>query len=705
MLQDLLLSLLALAIYPLFLLIPGYVLGWGTNVLDFHKRRLIVRLLIGNVLSVAIFPFITYILLFVANFSVVWIFYISLWGIFIWLMIPELYRFSLSQSYWIWIAGIFTLFWIGIGIFSLIDLQIGQKIYYSIISYDYSARVPLTDAIFRTGIPPANPLFYPGKSTSISYYYFWSIIAALVSRLSGGLIDARIAFSISAVWCGIALRAIAVLYLRFCSPIRNKKIEQRAVAVLALLFVTGLDVIFVIFNFHFNPGNPWATEGWDGSYQITAWTGATLWVPNHVAGLIACLTGYMIFQDLLPGDALTKRVKIYCITALSIASATGMSIYVAMVFVIFWIAWWLTTLIVKELRYQSTGILIVGLLAFLLLIPYALELLAHYPIGQSQIARHAFAVRGLEPFQSWLRLVVQNLLALNIINLALLPLAYFVELGFFMIAGLTYFKWMSREKFVSQYLLPGVIILITGLFIGSFVSSQIELNNMQILNNTVVRGLMQSQFILLIWSADILVMILPSWFGKFMPDVARNISAKKRYLLLGLLLIGLISTSTDLLYLRFYYWVNDNLQLFPIPAAGRPDRQIGERTYALRQAYCYIRNHYPLDIVVQHNPNISDVERASNLYSMRQTVISDPLNPSFLGVPRQEFASVLSQITRVFEDPTVSSEQVTAICTNLNIGLWLIKDLDKNSDVSNSWLMQYQPVYRNRYVQVYACEK
>jgi len=38
MLQDLALSAIALLLFPLFLLAPGYVLGWGANLLDFRQR-------------------------------------------------------------------------------------------------------------------------------------------------------------------------------------------------------------------------------------------------------------------------------------------------------------------------------------------------------------------------------------------------------------------------------------------------------------------------------------------------------------------------------------------------------------------------------------------------------------------------------------------------------------------------------------------
>ena len=43
---------------------------------------------------------------------------------------------------------------------SLVDLQVGKRLYFSVAMFDQSYRVAFTDAVARTGVPPANPLYF-----------------------------------------------------------------------------------------------------------------------------------------------------------------------------------------------------------------------------------------------------------------------------------------------------------------------------------------------------------------------------------------------------------------------------------------------------------------------------------------------------------------------------------------------------------------
>jgi hypothetical protein len=214
---------------------------------------------------------------------------------------------------------------------------------------------------------------------------------------------------------------------------------------------------------------------------------------------------------------------------------------------------------------------------------------------------------------------------------------------------------------------------------------------------------MFAQFILLVWSAEIFVVFLSIKVGSAVPNLKLLISKNMWFFLLALLFIGLTSTSADLFYLRFYFVLNDQLEWFHIPEEGRPDRSIGFRTYDLRQAYCYIRSHYPLNAVVQHNPNVPDVERASALYAFRQTAILDALNPAFSGVSQKESEPVFDQITMLFEDPSIVYTQVMEICARYRIDLLVVKDLDENSHTPQGWVSKRKPVFQNPLVGVFEC--
>jgi len=209
----------------------------------------------------------------------------------------------------------------------------------------------------------------------------------------------------------------------------------------------------------------------------------------------------------------------------------------------------------------------------------------------------------------------------------------------------------------------------------------------------------------LVWSAEILVLILPSVFNGAIPNIQINISRVLQYFILTLLIIGFISSSVDLLYLRFYYMMNDYLEWFPIPAQSRPDRSVGARTYYLRLAYSFIGDHYPLNTVIQHNPDVSDVERASALYSFRQVVILDTLNPTFFGVNEQELKPVFNQIVNIFEASDIRYSQVVDLCKDFKINLLIVKDLDMNFQTPESWVFKHQPVYQNTFVKVFECDE
>src|SRR6266567_3750986 len=61
---------LASVLFSLFAFAPGYALGWCTNVLRFRQRLLSTRLLIAVVISVSVFPALSY-----------WLGALSVWAI------------------------------------------------------------------------------------------------------------------------------------------------------------------------------------------------------------------------------------------------------------------------------------------------------------------------------------------------------------------------------------------------------------------------------------------------------------------------------------------------------------------------------------------------------------------------------------------------------------------------------------------------
>ncbi len=700
MLQDLALSAIALLLFPLFLLMPGYVLGWLINLFDFRQRRLVTRLLLGIVLSCAVFPSLTFLIGHIFSLHLAWALYVPIWAVFAFLIWPEVRRAKLPYDRWMKTAIALTVAWIIIAVFSLVDIGLGNGSYYSAVTYDHTTRVALTDAIYRTGIPPVNPHYYNGGPSYVTYYYFWSILPALLSRLTGNFIDSRISFMMSAVWLGIALRAIASLHLRFQSPERQQATAPRSAAAVLLFFIAGLDIFFSPLMLLAGIGKPWIAEGWNVSSQIDAWSSALLWVPHHVGSLVACLTGWLVFQSLQPHTPFTRRLVISIVVALCLVSAAGMSIYVTLVFAVFWAVWWLVTLFEKEWRYTAAWMIIIGSLALVFAIPYLKDLL-HTHSGEASGGLIAFHVR---PFGlTYLNFDEHTApLKYNLVMLALLPINYLFELGFFLIAGLLYFKatWPDSDRQAYKYLMPDLALLLTSLFICTFVKSTI-INN----NDLGWRGFMQAQFILLIWSANILSGLFNHQFGRPKAVHHRGIRPGhwKRTTLVALLILGLGSTAYNLFYLRFFYPINDYTTFFPLPDEGRPDRQVGERNLALRNTYRYIRAHTPSSAIVQQNPDVF-MDRAQGLYGLRQTVIADPNHPIIYGVSVPDIQRLFQRVVPIFEDPSLTSHQIIDLCNILNIDALVVKDTDLIWQDSNNWLWNIQPDYATSFSRVFDCK-
>src|SRR6185437_1830553 len=81
--------------------------------------------------------------------------------------------------------------WLLIVWISGIDLQFGNRLYVSFLSYDFNIRTPMIAGIARNGLPAQNPLFYPGHAVPLRYHYFWMILCALADLAGGTLVDAR----------------------------------------------------------------------------------------------------------------------------------------------------------------------------------------------------------------------------------------------------------------------------------------------------------------------------------------------------------------------------------------------------------------------------------------------------------------------------------------------------------------------------------
>ncbi len=698
MLFDAVRLMIAFLVMSLIMVAPGYLIGWASNLFDFKQRRLVTRLLLAIVLSTAILPAVSFLIGRYLSLDVV------VWGIilagigFLWLVWKEMRQTRRSGDRWLWAGAGLIGIWVIVAILSLIDLQIGSRLYSSLLAYDYQSRVALTDAIFRTGIPPLNPNTYTGEPLYVTYFYFWNILPALLSRLTRGWLDPRIAFGASAIWAGIALRAAACIYLRFHTSLREHHIGPRSVAAIGLFFITGLDIFPAAVTL-LRSGFTYSMDHWNGNAVIYSWTSASLWAPHHVAGLVACVVGFLIMQSLTPGRSKRYAITAVCLAALSLASGAGMSLYVAFIFAIFWAVWLLISFVRRELRSKAPWMVSMGILALVLDFPYLYDLLFIRKAGATNTSSPlAFEVRPLWWAQGIFEQLGWGPALKNLGNLLLLPVNYSLELGFFLVAMLLYLQMVRTEKSPSPYLLPDSILLLASAGICTFFRSTIIGTN-----DLGGRGFMPAQFILLIWAVNLSIDLLPRWFAGLQLGAGLEISHLTRRLLLFILVMGGLSTAYDLLYLRWMYPVIEKVGYNYISQGIPSTWQYSERLYRLRQAYDFIHRAYPVQAVVQSDPENEILVFTQGLYSFRQTIVSGPGYGGIYGSTLEDDNRAAAPILPIFNDPSLTFAQVRDTCQRLNISALIVKDIDPAWGNPHSWVWQTVPALDTSYVRVYDC--
>src|SRR5579864_1116083 len=595
MVADIVATSVAFVLLSLFIFAPGYVFGWFLNLLGFRERSLLARSAIAVPVSVAVMPELTY-LLWHWSIAVVWVMHMGCWAGMLFLFFHERHKLSwptinkTRATVLAIIAG-----WVVLGTLCLVDLQRGDRLYEPTVANDYMLRTAITSSLARTGVPPANPYFFPGHPVTLRYHYFWMMSSALVTRLGGTAISPRHAVIAGTLWSGIGLIALVALYLRFFQPKGPLNIDRRMLAGIRLLSVAGLDILPVVVFGTLSDIIP-SIDFWNN--LIATWISSVWWAPHHVAGLIACLTGVLVIWNTAGREGASNRMVGGIVAGLAFASSVGLSIYLTFVFAVF-LGAWLAVASQQRQRNQILVILIAGLVALSFACPYLMELrrAAFFPDNPDK-------ADGI-PVQLTIRTfsTVDALLGLRgwkatLVNALTLPINYFLELGIFFVVGIMQWARMCRSQdFFRHRELCGFTMAAASVLICTFLRSSVIANN-----DLGWRGFMVAQFMLLIWAAEF-------WDeGVLLNDhkvarVRRSLisPADRRTLMAAMIVLGVAGSLYEVVMTRFYFVILDNSK----KAAYflRTSEQIGRRTYALRQVYEELKRTLPERTIVRHNPN------------------------------------------------------------------------------------------------------
>jgi hypothetical protein len=587
-------------------------------------------------------------------------------------------------------ALIFALLWVVFSFLLLLDLQVGNKLYFSTVSYDTTSRIAVINAITRTGIPPINPGYFPGHTEQLTFlYFYWYIPESLVDQLGGNLINSRQAMLAGITWTGLCLMATAALYLR----IRNRDAKtawSKPLIGIQLLLVSGVDFIPVVIlaitarkiigHMMFNG----QVESWN--MPIVSWLNAVTWVPNHVAAVIQCVTAMLAILSVYEGTK-KQRLAAGVLAAVAFASALGTSVWVTLVFVVVWVIWAFSLLRSKISRVLFWVMGFSSLVGAALSIPFVMGLIKSGGTSASNFPISFF----IRPFILSTLLFPEKVQPFT--DLVSLPLNYFLELGFFFVLGLFWFRHRKAyENKNSHFQTAEIILLATVAIMLSFMhSTLIETNILGI------RPWLLGQFVLVIWATD----VIQGWLGSNPPNFSsffKVIGYKPRIgpTIQILLLIGLLTTGLEAFSTRMWPFLVDwNVAGFPNDLS--PDRNLGNRTYDARMAYDFV-NKLPTNTVAQYNPDVV-LDRPSGLYGTVQFAISDRTN---YGVPQDIYNAMKSGISNIFENEN-SWTSIDQSCNNYFINTLVVNDLDPLWKQLPTLEMERKALYQNGYYAIFHC--
>jgi len=692
---DIVRSVEASLLLSLVLFIPGYVVGWLSNVFNFRDRPLAAQLTLSTPLAVAVVPVLIFLL--GGNQKVLWTLLAASWLGFAFLIRSVWQRGSQIRQPRVpgvvWIGGTLILSWAFVAIASLVDLQFKGLLYFSTTAYDYSTRTEFTAAAARS-IPPLNPFFAGTPPMLLRYHYFWMLVCSLATRL--GNVDSRQAMYGGTVWAGIALMSLIGISLRFFVGDREH-LARKSLIGCSLLLVTGLDILptaLVFVRSHLvTPDMEWWNE------QITSWLDTLLWTPHHIMGLLACMMGLLIIRQ--PAGTKLQRAAAILIAGLAFASSVGLSVLATFTFALF-VVFWLPLAAYRRWWDDVSGLLGAGAVGLVLALPYLRVVMGPGVDGTGGGGRFfTLAIRrfplAIELINSTFSVTLrQNQSLLHLILFLLLPLNYFLELGFFFVVGALRIRSLrARSAQMTREEQTGWVIVGTSFLVGSFMRSTTIGSN-----DLGWRCFLQAQFVLLLWAA----LLVDEWWSSRRVS-SPKVGTRRMAAFVGVLaVLGLVGTVYQASMLRMSPILQDAGLIGTEMAPWLDqDHQLGKRTYALRSVYDSLRTVLPSGAIVQYNPNATSFI-PHQLYSGHGAAMGLPLCGAVFGGDVGRCLARMMPIVNLFMRPSqAASSGLDVMCREYGINAIVVDDLDPAWTDQNSWVWTRKPIFANDYARAFAC--
>jgi len=586
----------------------GYVAAWFTDLHGFRKRTLVERIFWSVPLSLAIAPIASVLIGKAFSLNVV---VALLWvcaAVCVGVVIAEARALRRADEKWSigfrplgGVALTAAVAWIAVVVLSLVDLEWGRRLYMNVAMLDQCFRIDWTESVLRTGVPPANPMYWFHHAATMRNYYFWYVLCAAVARMAR--LPVRAVFLASSVWAGFALAAVTGLYLKHFLQV-GARLRRQFLRALLLLTVTGLDLLFVAWQLvEYQALPPADLEAWSRD-AIVSWLHTLLWAPHHMAGMLGCMFAFLLAWLAARAGA-RQRAWSAAWIAMALASAFGMSVYVTFAFFLLALTWGVWQAAAERTPRATLLLGTGGAGAVVLLTPYLWEL-THGASGLHGGSVLGFTIRQMIPPGGLAATaLLQHLaggdahLARNLARVILLAPGYAIELGFFFVVLLVYLvpAWRGRVRLTAaQRTLVFLAVAIVP-FLSTIRSDVLSVNDFG------WRAALLLQFPLLLLGSEMLM----GWkaeqesaaraeesegLPRKMPGWLRSAAALA-------LVFGVLGTGAQALMLRFIVIAGDR---HASEGADGLEHSFAHNAYLSELGYAALNRAVPRDAIVQFDP-------------------------------------------------------------------------------------------------------
>lgn len=634
----------------------GYVFGWISNILSFRSCSLVKKIGLAVILSSSIMPCLYYLVGRIAGVKAFiglnLLIFVTLVPIIVterksWPALINDLRGAFAHHKALLIAAVI---WLPLSMIMLIDVQIGKKLYLSMTMFDHSAKIAIADAISRTGIPPVNPVFFPGKPITLLYHYYWTIACSVIATICGSTYDTRVALISGVIWTGV----VFLICISLCSTYFNStQVSARKVTLFTM-------VLLMVSNLYILVALPLNLVGkgllcvpsicWWTNDQIAPFVHSMLWVPHYIAGLIACMFASILILEASKSTTVKERIWHIALAAICIASSFGLSLFCAIGIGSSWLTWGLYC----SWRKRLNDLLIAasaGILGFLLAVPFLKEMSLAYPEHY-----HAPFVLGVRKFE-----LVNGVISCwpdplqQLVYFALLPVNYLFGLGFILVGAILF--WREKKLLAQGSDRKQEFLIAT---VGSTMLLSTFVRSNYVNNDLGWRVILISSFIFLLWSGQFLAMLYE----------------RRKHIELSFFSWIIIAIGVSSLFYGLY------LDRTSAKVVTR-----GERSYSARLLYQELNARLSPNVVIQHNPGSDFIDLVTpclGLYSHHQAAASDYLYGLTMGGDHQQYLQVAKEITRLFDNP--STVEAINICRRYKIDVVVVTDTDPVWSVKSAWI-------------------